>query len=156
MRMARAFALAVLLSACSFGLGTEVTGPMPNMMGCDQAQQFTFIGRSSLDALGLNEFGGGPESGRIGMIWVTADKVQMDVGPAPGGGLAEPTRMVCVEWADGSGMAGPIPDNWQPPVTAAEPASTSLPIAPLVLAVVLASLIGVSFLAFRRERPADG
>jgi hypothetical protein len=156
MRMTRTIALAVLLSGCSFGLGTEVTGPMPNMMGCDQAQQFAFAGRSSLDALGLNEFGGGPDGARIGMIWVTADKVQMDVGPAPPGGLAEPTRMVCVEWADGSGMAGPIADNWQPPVTAAEPASTPLPVAPLVLAVVAASLIGVSFLAFRRERPADG
>lgn len=153
--MARAIVLAVLLNACSFGLGTQVAGPTaPPMMGCDQAQQFAFIGRTSLDALGLNEFGG--DSRRIGMIWVTAEKVQMDVGPAPPGGLAEPTRMVCVEWADGSGMAGPVPDNWQPPLTAAEPPSTSLPVAPLVLAAVLLSLIGVSFLAFRRERPADG
>ena len=147
--------LAVLLSACSFGQGTEVTGrAAPAGMGCDLAQQFTFIGRTSLDALGLNEFGGGPESGRVGMIWVTADQVQMD---APPGAVAEPTRMVCVEWADGSGMAGPVADNWQPPVTAEPlPPSTSLPVAPLVLAVVLATLVGVSFFAFRRERPADG
>ena len=65
--------------------------------------------------------------------------------------------MVCVEWADGSGMTAPLPDNWQLPVTAEPvPASTSPPVAPLVLAVVVAILVGVSFFAFRRERPADG
>jgi hypothetical protein len=147
----------MLLTACSFGLGTEVAGPQPNIgMGCDQAQQFTFTGRTSLDALGLNEFGGGPDNGRIGMIWVTAEKVQMDVGPMPAGAVPpEPTRMVCVEWADGSGMAGPVDDNWQPPVTS-EPPASSLSIAPIVVAVMIATLIGVSLLAFRRERGADG
>ncbi|MEA2651802.1 MAG: hypothetical protein QOI85_1523 [Chloroflexota bacterium] len=155
--MTRAIALAALLTACSFGLGTEVGGPQPNIgMGCDQAQQFAFTGRTSLDALGLNEFGGGPDSGRIGQIWVTADKVQMDVGPAPpGAGLAEPTRMVCVQWDDGSGMAGPVADNWRLPVTA-EPPATPFPIAPIAVATMIATLIGVSLLAFRRERGADG
>ena len=152
MRMARATALAVLLGACSFGLGTEVTGPKPNLMGCDRAKEFAFIGETTLAALGLDQFAG-PDSGRIGTIWVTADKVEMGAPPDP---LVEPTRMVCVEWADGSGMSGQLPDRWQLPVTAEPPQSTSLPVAPLVLAAVLLSLIGVSFLAFRRERPADG
>lgn len=150
--MARGIVLAVLLSACSFGLGTEVTGPSPDLPGCDQAQEFAFIGETTLAALGLDQFGG-PDIGRVGTIWVTADKVEMGAPPDP---LVEPTRMVCVEWADGSGMTGPLPDNWQLPVTAEPPQSTSLPVAPLVLAVVLASIVGVSFLAFRRERPADG
>jgi len=77
--------------------------------------------------------------------------------PAPIGGpqmVPDATRMMCVQWADGSGMSGPVPDNWQPPVIATS-ASESLPIAPLVVAIVLATLIGVSFLAFRRERTAD-
>ena len=153
--MARAIVLSALLTACSFGLG-EIAGPTaPAGMGCDQAQEFTFIGQTSLDAVGLHEFGGGPEGGRIGQIWITADKVQMDVGPAPPGAeLSEPTRMVCVEWADGSGMAASIADDWQLPVTD-ERRESSFPIAPILVAIVVAVLTGVSLLAFRRERPAD-
>jgi len=152
--MARGIALVVLMSACSLGPGTEVTGRRPSLPGCDQAQEFAFIGRTSLDALGLDEFGGGPDGAQIGTIWVTADEVQMDAPPDP---AVEPTRMVCVEWADGSGMTAPLPDNWQPPRTAEPlPPSTSPPVAPLVLVAVLATLVGVSFLAFRRDRPGDG
>ena len=152
--MAPGIVLAVLLSACSLGPGTEVTGRRPSLPGCDQAQEFTFIGRTSLDALGLDEFGGGPDGAQIGTIWVTADQVQMDAPPGP---AVEPTRMVCVEWADGSGMTAPLPDNWQLPGTAEPlPPSTTMPVAPLVLVVVVAIIVGVSFLAFRRERPADG
>ena len=55
------------------------------------------------------------------------------------------------------GWPARLADNWQPPVTAEPlPPSTSLPVAPLVLVVVVAIIVGVSFLAFRRERPADG
>ena len=157
MRMALLIGLAAFLSACSFGLVGEVTGPQSDMPGCDQAQEFAFIGRTSLDALGLGEFGG-PDGGRVGTIWVTAERVQVDMGgPAPIGApqmVPDATRMICVQWADGSGMSGPVPDNWQPPVIATS-ATESLPIAPLVVAIVLTTLIGVSFLAFRRERPAD-
>ena len=151
MRLTRGTVLAVLLSACSSGLGTEVTGARPDLPGCDQAQEFAFVGETTLAALGLDQFEG-PDSGRIGTIWVTADKVEMGAPPEP---LAEPARMVCVEWADGSGMTAPLPDNWQLPVSAEPAPSTSLPVAPVVLAVVVASFVGVSFLAFRRERPAD-
>ena len=144
----------MLMSACSLDPGTAVTGRRPALPGCDQAQEFAFIGRTSLDALGLDEFGGGPDGAQIGTVWVTADRVQMDAPPDAG---VEPTRMVCVEWADGSGMAAPLPDNWQLPRTADPlPPSTTMPVAPLVLVVVVAIIVGVSFFAFRRERPADG
>jgi len=151
MRLTVGFVLAVLLSACSLGSGTEVTGRRPVLPGCDQAQEFAFIGETTLAALGLGQFEG-PDRGRIGTIWVTADEVEMGAAPDP---LVEPTRVVCVEWPDGSGITAPLPDNWQLPVSAEPPASTSLPVAPLILAVVVAVIVGVSFLAFRRERPAD-
>lgn len=158
MRIAWPVTLAALLGGCSFGLGGEVSGPSSDIPGCDQTQQFAFVGETTLGAIGLGDFAG-PEDARVGTVWVTAGKVQIDMGrgPAPPGGpqmVPDPTRMVCVQWPDGSGMSGPVPDDWQPPVAAAS-ATTSLPLAPLVVVLVLASIIGVSFLAFRPERPAD-
>lgn len=154
--------IAVLVGGCGVAVAGGVDEPRPDIPGCDQAQEFAFVGETTLGALGLADVGG-PEASRIGMIWVTADRVQMDMGrPAPAGGagpipVEPPSRMVCVQWPDGSGMSGPIDDNWQPPGgLGAAAADSPFPIAPLVIGAMLVVLIGVSVLAFRPDRPTDG
>jgi hypothetical protein len=151
-------ALSALAAACQLG-GAPVVDPAIAGMGCEQAQSFSFSGEASIAALGLeNEFGRGPESQRVGMVWVTAEPVNMNgPGPLPAGVPAAMDRMICIQWPDGSGMAGPIPPDWQPPNvlnTAAEGAGEALPLTLIGLIVAAGLIVAVSFLAFRERRPA--
>jgi len=158
-----AFGIAILLLASGCGVipgvlpgdGGAVESPPAPFPECE-AERYAFIGQSSMAALGLNEFG--QDANRTGTIWVTADRVAVDVGPAPPGApplVQEPSRMVCAEWPDGSGMSGPVPDDWQPPVADAAPAAEAFPLAPVLGVVLLAVLIGASFLAFRDGSRTD-
>ena len=135
-------------------------GPMP-WPEC-QTGDYAFAGESTLGAIGLGDFAGGPDANRVGMIWVTAGPASLDVPmPEPaGGGKGVPVgaaRMVCVQWPDGSGMAGNIPDDWVLPAGVAgspapdEEAAAPLPIGVLTLVGGAIVLVGVSVLAFRRE-----
>ena len=137
-------------SACT-SIDSDVPVPMPECA----ADEFAFVGETTLGAIGLDQFGG-PDAGRVGKIWVTAGPVEVDVGgPAPAGfEPPPPTRMVCVEWPDGSAMAGGIDDGWQPPVGAGGPAQaepSEVPWSVIGLGVGALVLIGVSIVAFRRE-----
>ena len=134
-------------------------GPMP-WPEC-QTGDYAFAGESTLAAIGLGEFAGGPDANKVGMIWVTAGPASIDAPmPAPAGGGNDPAmpaqRMVCVQWPDGSGMAGNIPDDWVPPASligaaVSDEGTTGLPIGVLALVIGAAVLIGVSVMAFRRE-----
>ncbi|MFN2419567.1 MAG: hypothetical protein ABR593_11720 [Candidatus Limnocylindria bacterium] len=159
MQIAVAIWVLILVSACGVvpGVlpgGAVVDGPPAPFPEC-QAERYAFVGESSLAALGLNEFAG-PEAGRTGMIWVTADPVVVDMGPGPGAVPPQPSRMMCAEWPDGSGMAAPVSDDWQPPVTNAAPAAAPFPLAPVLGVVLLVVLTGVSFLAFRDGSRTEG
>jgi len=149
-----ALAMLVVIGGCG-SIGSEVApAPMPECA----ADEFAFVGETTLGALGLDQFGG-PDAGRVGKIWVTAGPVEVDFGgPAPAGFEPPPlTRMVCVEWPDGSGMAGGIDDGWQPPVGTGGPAQADPSEAPwsvIALGVGAVVLIGVSIVAFRREPSA--
>jgi hypothetical protein len=128
-----------------------------------QTDEFAFVGETSLVALGLGEaFGGGPEASRIGMIWVTANPVAIaQPVPAGGGKVADvpAQRWVCVQFADGSGMGGSVPDDWAPPTDVASAATQPQPAIPLGTVAVLIGaivLIGVSVFAFRREGGPSG
>lgn len=157
-------ALVALLAGCSVVLpqsrpvvAQPGVAPGEQMMFPEcQTAELAFAGESTLAALGLGEFAGGPDANKVGMIWVTAGPVAM---PGPGGpGMPAPVpegRMVCVQWPDGSGMAGTISDEWVPPPAAAVDGSSEAtggpPIGVLVLVGGAAVLIGASVLAFRRE-----
>jgi hypothetical protein len=155
--------VAILLAGCSLVLpqsGPVAVGPgvaeAEAMMFPEcQTAELAFAGESTLAAIGLAEFGG-PDANKAGMIWVTAGPVAMPGPRPPGVGDAMPEgRMVCVQWPDGSGMSGTIPDGWLPPagVPVEGPSETTggLPIGVLVLVGGAAVLIGASVLAFRRE-----
>jgi hypothetical protein len=155
MKLIIGLGILVLMSACGLfpGIDAAVDGPPPPFDEC-RAERYAFIGESSLAALGLDDFGG-PEANRVGTIWVTADEVVLDMGPVPPGEapfVQEPSRMMCAEWEDGSGMAAPIADDWQRPVATSVATGTS-PVAPVIVVIMLITLIGASLVAFRRERP---
>lgn len=156
---AAAVALMALLGACQSIGGAAVADPAIAGMGCEQSETFLFSGETSLAAIGLgDDFGAGPDAQRIGMIWVTAEPVNMmGPGPPPPGMEVQLERMVCVQWQDGSGMAGPLPPDWEPPGTvtlddAAAAAAREPPLVLIGLVVAVALIAGVSFLAFRNER----
>ena len=158
-RYAPLIAAGVLLGACQASFGPVVgVAPDPGMgMGCEQAEAFAFSGEATLASIGLEDFGGGPDSQRMGMIWVTADPVSMfGPGPPPPGMADEKQRMVCVQWPDGSGMAGPLPPGWEPPSAlnlAAQSEDGGPPFVLMGLVLAAAFIAGVSFLAFRGEAP---
>ena len=164
--------LALALTGC-MGV-TTVNGPVgaPAVaeagLGCERAEAFTFAGESTLEAVGLTEYVAEGEDGRRGMVWITADAID-DFGL---GGLrpdaraavtaagidpvlAEPQRIVCVQWIDGSGMAGPLPEGWELPSDLAPEGVAAETGPPLVLIGLLAAaalIVAVSFLAFRGDR----
>jgi hypothetical protein len=159
-------AMPLLLTAgCAVGGSGQQVVAGPGVVGAGmpfpecQTAELAFAGESTLAAVGLAEFAGGPDANKVGMIWITAGPVAVDQpmpigegkgGPAPSG------RWVCVQWPDGSGMAGNIPDDWVPPASLTGAATsdegiTAPPIGLLALVIGAAVLIGVSVLAFRRE-----
>ena len=122
-----------------------------------KADTYSFVGESTLAALGLGDMWPEQRSARA-EIWVTAEVV--DPEPIPGQLPMEPARMICMELDDGSGMAAPIDADWQPPSLAGDIATSvgSGPVVGGAIVIGLALLIGlVSFFAFRggpdRDQP---
>ncbi len=148
----------VLLAGC-FALGSApVEDPGVVQMGCEQSETFLFSGRTSLAAIGLEEFVGGPDAQRVGMVWVTAERVDAwGPGGPPPGQQPDLQQLVCVQWPDGSGMSGPVPAGWKPPSAVAldAPAGDGPPWVLIGLVVAALVLGGVSYLAFRGERPTS-
>jgi hypothetical protein len=144
-----------VLAGCQPVGDAAVADPGIVGMGCEQSATFLFSGETSLAAIGLGEEMFGRDAQRVGMVWVTAEPVNMmGPGPLPAGMEPEFQRMVCVQFPDGSGMAGPIPPDWEPPSAFDVGASAEDGGPPFVLIglVVAAALIGgVSFLAFRGD-----
>lgn len=126
----------------------------PNAMDpCNQAP-LAFNGTTTVAALGLaDQFGGGPDVNKPGHIWITADPFVPEGWSAPGEPPPPPMRFVCVEFDDGSGMAGSIDPNWQMPSLLsggeAEP-DEGPPLATIGMVGLLLAGVVISILAFRR------
>jgi hypothetical protein len=154
---ARLLSVLALLTALA-GTGTAraalpVVGPVdPNAMPpCNEAS-LAFNGTTTLAALGLRQFASEPDASRPGQIWITADAiVPSDWGVGPGEAPPEPMRFVCVEWNDGSGMAGSIDLSWHLPADfATVDPEEGLPLGTLGMLGLLVAGIVISVLAFRR------
>jgi hypothetical protein len=148
-RIVGAFALLVA-SGCSPTISGEAAGEPP-FPEC-KADAYAFVGRTSLQALGLADLWP-EESGSAAEIWITEGPVAIEPDPA-GGGAAPPVpqRMICVQMADGSGMARPIADDWVLPSALGELAASdegATPIGIVGLAIGVVVVAGVSVLAFR-------
>jgi hypothetical protein len=162
MRSVGAFAIAILLVACMpvvgpAGGGAPALGDPAPFPEC-QTDQYAFAGVSTLSALGMNEFG--PDSSKPGMIWITANPVDQSDKIPPGGAPPPPSRMLCVQWQDGSGMSGPVPDDWEMPqgvgvtVAGTDAEAGGVPLAMIALLAGAILLVGVSVVAFRRDASA--
>lgn len=93
----------------------RVPGPGSTFPECAGAT-YDFVGESTLAALNIQAHVPAPlpDPGRPAMIWVTHDLRPHDFGPP--GGPVQMTRMLCFEFADGSGGSGwPVDAAWQPP-----------------------------------------
>ena len=129
-------------------------GPAPLGDPTCLAESYDFVGEATLAGLGLEgavpaEL---PTPNQPAMIWVTADLQPHDAGPE--GGPVEMTRMLCFEFADGSGgSAWPVDPDWQPPGAAelTAPEGVSLPPSLLLVGLGVLLAIGVSVVAFRRR-----
>jgi hypothetical protein len=153
-----ALALAAL-TAC--GMGAVPNAPPASLPGCDQTAEFAFYGHVSLADIGLGEWAG-RDAHRRGEVWVTLRPVdQWGPGPPPPGVRPVLHRMWCIEYPDGSGSAGALPDGWNVPAALAAPAGDSThadpPLRALALLAGAAVIVGVSLLAFREKRvPGSG
>jgi hypothetical protein len=126
------------------------------MPECD-ANAYDFIGNGTLRGLGLHTATPVMPDGidQPARIWVTRDLMPYDAGPP--GGPVEMTRMLCFEFADGSGGSGwPVDSTWQPPADGAIATDGATgdnswtAVLPAALLVLLA--LGISALAFRSRR----
>lgn len=143
-------------SSVGVGPAAPVDRPPPPVTFPEcQAESYDFVGEGTLSALGLDVATPvpPPNPGRVAMIWVTHDLLPHDAGEP--GGPVEMVRMLCFEFADGSGGSGwPVDPAWQPPGSApiagqSDDASEVMPPA-LLLAVLIAGIVlGISALAFR-------
>lgn len=163
-RLLATTAIAGLLAGCAGTVGLDAAVPIPagevaapaGFPGC-QADEFDFVGRGTLRGLGLHVATDvpPPDIDRVGMIWVTHDLMPHDFGPP--GGPVEMTRMLCFEFADGSGGSGwSVDPTWRPPAMAGAASDRVSDGGPspsmLAAAVVVLLALAVSVLAFRRGR----
>ena len=133
----------------------RATGPDPVGFPECMAESYDFAGEGTLAGLGLDTATPvrPPTPNQTAMIWVTHDLKPWDQGEP--GGPVEMTRMLCFEFADGSGGSEwPVDAAWQPPALASSggqsdsPGTSGLLAIAMALAVIL--LLGASFVAFRK------
>jgi hypothetical protein len=153
------FAIVVLaMAGCAGVLDLDpprATGPDPVGFPECEAESYDFVGQGTLAGLGLDDATPvrPPDPERTAMIWVTHDLLPFD--PGEPGGPVERTRMLCFEFADGSGGSEwPVDPAWQPPeapsgVAGSSPATALSTVAMVALAALL--VIGLSVVAFRRR-----
>jgi hypothetical protein len=145
----------MVLAGCGTVRGATVGGPAGGFP-CGAPEDFSFIGETSLAALGLaDQFGGGPDAQRIGSVWVGTSSPVMEPVPAPNGAepVPMPMRVVCIQWDDGSSMSGSIDDSWQPPgsIAASNTDGGGPPFPLLVIGGSAVVIVGFSIVAFRRD-----
>jgi hypothetical protein len=153
--------LAIVLAACAgdYEVG-QIRGIGPPPAEC-RASSYDFIGRGTFAGLGLDMATPvpPPDPNRIAMIWVTHDLLPYDRGEV--GGPIEMTRMMCFQFADGSGGTDwPVDAAWQVPSSDSSPADDRNSADPLPLWVLAAAGIGVvltvaALAAFRKRRLKD-
>jgi hypothetical protein len=147
-------ALTGCASAADFG-APRATGRDPVGFPECRSESYDFAGEGTLAGLGLDTATPvrPPNPDQPAMIWVTHELKPWDHGEP--GGPVEMTRMLCFEFADGSGGSEwPVDATWQPPGLASSDVPSASPgtFGPLAIAAALAVLLvaGASFVAFRK------
>jgi len=139
---------ALLVAGCSSTITAEAAGEPP-FPEC-KADAYTFVGRTSLQALGLAHLWP-EESGSPAEVWITDGPVTIDADGPAGGPVQAPQRVICVEMANGDGMVTPIDADWVLPSAGVGAASDAdgIPIGLVALVIGIVVVAAVSVLAFR-------
>lgn len=148
-------AVMLLAPACATVLPAAEAVDPPPFPECD-VDAFAFSGETSLVALGLADLFP-DQASRTGEIWVTA-KPNPGAFDMPPGMAPMDQRLICVEFADGSGMVGPIDDAWQPPgneLLDVTEGSSGVPLGPIAVLLAVAVVVVGSVLAFRSTTSSD-
>lgn len=153
-RLPVAVVVVMALTACGGLIPAADAGPAP-FPECE-ADAYAFVGETSLAELGLRDMWP-QEAGRVGEVWVTAGPPDPAAWQMPPGAPPIDQRVICVEFADGSGMSGPIEDSWRPPGAGVQLASRSegAPLAVVAVLVAVLVVVAVSYLAFRGRPSGD-
>lgn len=154
-RVLGALAATVLLAACST-LAPERADPEAGDQPAgfqDCEAPYAFDGETTMAALGLGD--AGPDAARPGRIRITQDTITHEEFAPPGAPVHIPEgQVLCVTWADGSGMAMMLAEPWRAP---AEPdGDASVPLNAAILGVIGLVVVGgaISWIAFRSD-PRD-
>ena len=106
----------------------RATAPDPVRFPECKSESYDFAGQGTLAGLGLDTATPvpPPNPNQPATIWVTHELKPHDLGEP--GGPVEMTRMLCFEFADGSGGSEwPVDADWQPPALASTSASGDSP-----------------------------
>ena len=143
-----------VLAACTAVIAPDDPAPEENggLLGFQDCEPpFVFDGESTIAALGIEAEGLTHERTIRGRIRITRDIITHEEFAPPGAPVHVPEgQVLCVEWANGGGMAMMLPERWDR--RGAVPAPGDVPVALLVIGSVV--LVGgvVSWVAFRRDR----
>lgn len=148
--------LGMLLGGCATWIDSGIPAanapPAAAGAGGCAAKSYDFVGEGTLAGLGLDVVTPvpPPDPDRPARIWVTHDLQPFDAGEP--GGPVEMTRMLCFEFADGTGGSEwPVDASWRPPgADEVETQEVSFAPAVLLVAAVVLLVIGLSVVAFRR------
>ena len=141
------FAALVFLAGCAAARAATVGGGgIGAGNACGGPGEFAYVGETSLAALGLADDAGvmGGDAERVGSVWFSPD----------GGDPAAQSRLVCIQYDDGSVMVTGVDSSWQPPGAPSAPGDGSAAGVPMPIILVgggAVVIIGFSIVAFRRE-----
>jgi hypothetical protein len=154
----RLLAVPVLLTGCGLVPNDPVPAePVPGdgpQSITDCVPPLAFEGEATIADLGLAIPGLAAEATRPGTIRITADTVNWEQFAPPGVPAVVPEgQMLCVTWADGSGMTTLLsePFTGVGAIPADEAGSGSFPWTPILFGIAVVLVVGVSWIAFRRE-----
>jgi hypothetical protein len=151
-RVLGALATAAFLAACST-LTPGIPGPVPDdepdgFQDCEAP--YAFDGETTMAALGLGD--AGPDAARPGRFRITQDTITHEEFAPPGAPVHIPEgQVLCVTWADGSGMAMMLAEPWRAPE---EGGAETVPPSAAILGVIgLVVVIGgaIAWIAFRSD-----
>jgi hypothetical protein len=146
--------LAVAAAGCEV-VDLEPDTPAPEPQSITECEPpFVLDEETTLAAIGLDDLPGlrPDEHLRRGMFRVTREVIPWEAFGPPG---ADPVvaegQMLCITWADGSGLSMLLPEPFG--IAADEPAddaaTASTWVLPAIVVAALLGLIGISWLAFR-------
>jgi hypothetical protein len=150
----------LLLAGCGLmpndPVPAKVEGPGDPQLASGCEPPLAFDGETTIAELGLADSnpGLGDSATRQGRVQITQETFTWEEFAPPDVPAAVPEgQMLCVTWADGSGMSMLLPEPFPSRPAEGDGLAASIPWAAILAGVAIALVIGASWFAFRREAP---